>query len=274
MFAFETFLFQLMTKFSTIIRGVVLSLLIVSIQACNKELPTPDGASVNVVNDANSVKGSSDGANTIDGSLFETRRERTLTQPTKKKPGKNGEVSLSLECYDLWDVYYNIYTGEIVGREYVGRECSGGGYGGGGGYGSGGGGSSGDGSGGGYGSGTSFPNGFYDEAATIQQTIPTLGNYAATLLLRTSLYQVINVKVELDTTTKDLKKIVVTLNGVTWLTKITQVGDGTLTSYNAATDTYSFQVGLLKEIGGAWSTTRTIYGTISPSHGVGTLTIP
>ncbi|WP_375416219.1 hypothetical protein [uncultured Hymenobacter sp.] len=260
-----------MKDFSIFLRSITLSILIISAQACTKEETAPIAASADTISDAKLTKETESEGNTVDGSQLETRREKTLSQSSEKKPDKTGEVSRTLECYDYWDVYYNTYTGEIVGREYVGRECSGGDYGGGGGDGGGGGGGSG--SGGGT-SGTSFPNGIYDELATVQQTTPTLGNYAATLRLSPNTYQVINVKVELNTVTKDLKKIVVTLNGVTWLTKVTQVGDGTLTKYNATTDTYSFQVGLLKEVGGVWSTTKTIYGTISPTRGVGTLTIP
>lgn len=130
------------------------------------------------------------------------------------------------------------------------------------------------GSGGSGSGGDNFPSGIINAPATVQQTTPTLGNYSATLAISPHFYQVINVKVELDTNTKDLKKVVVTLNGVVWFSKITQVGDGTLTSYDAATDTYSFRVDFQKDLGGYWSSQETIYGTISPSHGVGTLTIP
>jgi hypothetical protein len=128
--------------------------------------------------------------------------------------------------------------------------------------------------GGGSSSGTSFPTGIANTAASVTQDTPTLGNYAATLFIRPNTYQVINVKVELDTNAKDLKKVVVTLNGVVWLTKFSQVGDGTLTNYDAATDTYFFQVTYQKILGDILSTQTTLFGTISPSRGRGTLTIP
>lgn len=152
----------------------------------------------------------------------------------------------------------------------------GGGWGGGGDGGTGGGDSGGGGGGGGNdpNSGAEFPTGLSPVNATVQQGTPTLGNYGATLFYHTSTYQVINVKVSIDTNNHDLKQVTVTLNGLVWLNKVTQVGDGTLTSYNPATDTYSFQVSYQKIFGDIWSSQITLYGTISPSHGVGTLYIP
>ena len=68
--------------------------------------------------------------------------------------------------------------------------------------------------------------------------------------------------------------LLVSLNGVVWFTKLTQMEDGTLTKYEPSTDTYSFQVTFQKVLGDIWSSQRTLYGTISPSHGFATLSIP
>lgn len=119
-----------------------------------------------------------------------------------------------------------------------------------------------------------FPTGISNANVPALQTPPTLGNYAATLNLRRGAYKVINVTVEIDRNAHDIKKVVVMLNGATWLNEITQIGDGVMTGYNSATDTYSFQVTFQNTVWGVWSTQTTIYGTISPSQGQGTLTIP
>ncbi|SHK93375.1 hypothetical protein SAMN02746009_01800 [Hymenobacter psychrotolerans DSM 18569] len=110
--------------------------------------------------------------------------------------------------------------------------------------------------------------------AIVIQTTPTLGNYGATLRVMDGLAQVVEVRVEVDTNGKDLKKVVVDVAGVVWFTKLTQQGDGTLTRYDPVNDTYYFQVSITKTYGDIFSNTRTLYGQISPSRGVGIIYFP
>lgn len=110
--------------------------------------------------------------------------------------------------------------------------------------------------------------------AQIIPVTPELGNYGATLRVMDNRYQVIEAQVEIDTNAKDLKKVVVSLGGVVWMTKLVQNGDGTLDGYNAATDTYSFHVSVTKVYGDAFANTRTLYGEISPSRGRGRIYFP
>ncbi len=195
-----------------------------------------------------------------------------LPEPTPPIPHKSSSAASStIDLGDVIVIGHSLYENDGGGSG--GTIGGGGDYGGG--WGNGGGITTQDpGAGGSGGEGTTFPSGIDHEPADIQQNTPTLGNYSATLAIHKSAYQVINVLVELDTKARDLKKVVVTLNGVTWFSALTQVGDGTLTGYDAKTDTYSFQVSFRKDLGGYMSSQSTIYGTISPSQGQGTLTIP
>lgn len=206
--------------------------------------------------------------NSKSGSAAQKRADGLITTPTE--PGFAAQCAV---WYCLETGQYITTTGDCGGTapavpnpEMPG---SGGGTTGPGDYGGGGGGGGGDGGG-----NTSFPTGVATKSAYLEQQTPTLGNYSAQLTIITTGYNLINVLVELDTRTHEIQKISVTLNGIVWYVKISQVGDGTLLNYNPSTDTYTFQVTYQKILADFWSSQVTMTGTISPSHGIGTLTIP
>lgn len=166
-----------MSKFSLLVRRALLWTLVIGAQACNQEAPTPKESLTESSRTTGTLlrklpDGKNDSIKVVRAKIVIKNQHPTAATPQSQAKGgtftphgKNLNTSgttstlLIVYCTEVWDIYYNTYTGEVISREFVSRTCpgdSGGSTGGG--DTSGGGGSSGD--------GGVTPNGYYGTEST------------------------------------------------------------------------------------------------------------
>ncbi len=152
-----------MYKIATLLQGVLVGLSLVSLQACSQETPAPTDTPTTASQASTLSKTSAANRAALMGDSIAFRRDSVLIGENSKTAkssqkarsgvtdGTGGQTSLLAEpvCYQFQDVYYNLYTGEIISIENVTIVCFGGGSGGG----DGGGGTGGGGGGGSTGGG-------------------------------------------------------------------------------------------------------------------------
>jgi hypothetical protein len=93
--------------------------------------------------------------------------------------------------------------------------------------------------------------------------------------MRSGQYSTIEVRVELNTKTHELTHLDLALSGITKFQSLEQKGEGVLTRYDPASDSYFFNVGLVLSYvdGTANNGIKTLEGWISPSGNVGGIKI-
>lgn len=160
------------------------------------------------------------------------REKRTPKKETSSKgtqSGSNGaHTSLKDgQCVEIWDVYYNLYTGEVVDEVYIGTDCGGSP------------GSPGGGGGGGGGDGTSGtgPDGnpYADDGPL------TLGDHAKMMVKHYNATTDLYVLLEYTESTHQIDKVSITAQGLTLGTTFAQIGNG-VASYLSGHDAYNFTV--------------------------------
>ncbi|SHK63509.1 hypothetical protein SAMN02746009_01295 [Hymenobacter psychrotolerans DSM 18569] len=71
---------------------------------------------------------------------------------------------------------------------------------------------------------------------------PTLGDYGAVIRTRYDAASTLELKIEIDTRTHDVKKMVLTMAGLMGPTTLSQTGDGNFLRYDSSTNRYYFSV--------------------------------
>ena len=111
------------------LRIILLLFLFLGLQNCTKDLPDPVNSPV--IQESNSAVKYSPLKATFPIKNLGVEHKKIVTNSSKNnklnsKVNNGAGTNLLPACYDIYDVYYNLDTGEEIGREYVGTRCDGG----------------------------------------------------------------------------------------------------------------------------------------------------
>lgn len=124
-----------MSTKSIFLRGTLYGLFFIGVQACTQDMPTPSATSTSSSNATALAKGNADKDRikvrrvkypVASGDSSSVSSESKTVGPIPSTSLKNQSSvprTNLIMCYDNWDIYYNLYTGEIISQEYVGRSC-------------------------------------------------------------------------------------------------------------------------------------------------------
>lgn len=119
-----------MASFYSLLRKGSLGVILVLVQACTQDIPSPNIAS-DTKQTKNDVKQQAINARETEAFDLQNDDQYALFKRIEHKvanTSSKGDFQTQLldgQCVDVFDVYYNLATGEPVREVYIGRKCSG-----------------------------------------------------------------------------------------------------------------------------------------------------